>query len=155
MSFFNKNTVDLFRSGFFKIPFRLLSLNLLIIISAYFSASYIPDTFGESEYWFQRSGALVTLITIWFEVKILDVISERKIFNEISDLKVTLSYHIPNFSVTILSEEGGRKATSNDMELSRKGTRKHSRFYNGIVFTNFVVGTFIWAYGDLIYINMI
>jgi hypothetical protein len=150
-----KNIVDLFRGGFFVLPLKLVILNLLIIITAFLTAKYVPDSFGESKYWFQRSGALVTLITIWVEVKLLDIISKRSIFNEIIDLKVTLSHFIPNFNVTIIDENKARKTNSDDIEFIRNQTKNRAKFFNGVVFINLVIGTIIWAYGDLIYINII
>lgn len=110
-----KNIVELFRGGFFALPLKLFLFNSLTIIAAFFSAEYIPDSLDEAEYWFQRSGAIVTLVTIWVEVKLLNIISKRDIFNEIIDLKVTLSHHISNFDVIMLDDGEARKANKGDL----------------------------------------
>ena len=150
-----KNIVELFRGGFFALPLKLLLFNSLIIIVAFISAEYIPDSLDEAKYWFQRSGAIVTLVTIWVEVKLLNIISERDIFNELTDLRVTLSHHISNFNVTMLADGEARKAKGGDVEFIRSQTKNRAKFFNGAVFLNLVIGTVIWAYGDLIYLSIV
>ena len=149
-----KNIVDLFRGGFFVLPLKLVIINLFIIITAFISAKYIPDSFGESKYWFQRSGALVSLITIWVEVKFLDIISKRTIFNEIIGLKDMLSHHIPGINVMFIDEDKERKNNSDNIQFIKDQTKNRARFFNGVVFINLVIGTLVWAYGDLIYKNI-
>lgn len=150
-----KNIVELFRGGFFALPLKLLLFNSFTIIAAFFSAEYIPDSLDEAKYWFQRSGAIVTLVTIWVEVKLLNIISKRDIFNEITDLKVTLSHHISNFNVTMLDDGEARKAKKGDIEFIRSQTKNRAKFFNGVVFLNLIIGTVIWAYGDLIYLSIV
>ena len=149
-----KNIVELFRGGFFAIPLKLFLFNSLIVIGAFLSAEYIPESLDEAKYWFQRSGAIVTLVTIWVEVKLLNIISKRDIFNEITDLKVALSHHIANFGVTMIADGEARKANKDDIEFIRTQTKNRAKFFNGVVFLNLAIGTVIWAYGDLIYLSI-
>lgn len=94
------------------------------------------------------------MITIWIEVKLVNKISQREIFNEIVGLKVTLSHFIPNFDVTLLGEKEARKANSDDIEKIRKQTKNRAKFFNGVIFFNLALGTLTWAYGDIIYLSL-
>jgi hypothetical protein len=149
-----KNIADLFRGGFFVLPTKLIVFNSVIILIAFFSAKYIPSSLGEPEFWFQRSGALVTLITIWVEIRLLDIISKRDMFNQITELKVALSHHITNFSVTTIDGNKARATNGEDIDFFKAQTKNRANFFNGVIFINLVLGTLIWAYGDLMYINI-
>lgn len=48
-----------------------------------------------------------------------------------------------------------RKAKEGDIEVMRSQTKNRAKFFNGVVFLNLVIGTVIWAYGDLIYLNIV
>jgi hypothetical protein len=148
------NVKNLYKFGYFSWPFKLVILNFIILLSAFFSASNIPECLGEPEVWFQRSGALITLITVWIEVKLLEMISKKSMLDEINSLKEMLSHRIPNFKVAILTEDGGRDANQDDIMYFRAQTKKRATFFNVLVFINIFVGTLIWAYGDLIYKNI-
>ena len=148
-----KNIVDLFRGGFFALALKLVLFNCLIILIAFLSAEYVPESFDESKYWFQRSGAIVTLVTVFVEVKLLNIISKRDIFNEILNLKVALSNHIPNFGGGTML--GGGKVNNDDVEFIISQTKNRANFFNGVVHINLFIGTLIWAYGDLIYLSIV
>ena len=148
-----KNIVDLFRGGFFALPLKLVLFNCLIIFIAFVSAKYIPESFDESKYWFQRSGAIVTLVTIWVEVKLVDIIAKRSIFNEIFGLKQSINNHLPNYHTITIDENEMRDTTKEDITHFKAQTKNRANFFNAIIFINLITGTVIWAYGDLIYIS--
>lgn len=146
-----KNLVELYRGGFFKLPLKLTLFNVGIVLAAFYSAKYIPVAWDDPKVWFQRSGALVTLATIWVEVKLLNKISEREVFNEVFALKVSLSNHIQNFHVSMIGENEFRKANQGDVKHIKAQTKNRANFFNIVIFLNMLVGTLIWAYGDIIF----
>ena len=131
----------------------ILFINLVILTVAASTGLAYSETLGEPGLWFQRSGALVCLITLCFEIKLMGVISERKMSDKVNVLRIEMDNLNPDnsSSVYMIGENGARPASFDDGRLLVQHTEKRANLVNWVLLLNAMLGTLVWAYCDLLF----
>ncbi|AMJ94019.1 hypothetical protein AVL56_06640 [Alteromonas stellipolaris] len=141
------------KNYYYRFVATILFINLVVLIVAASTGLAYSETLGEPGLWFQRSGALVCLITLCFEIKLMGVISERKMNDKVNVLRIDMAELNPdnNSSVYMIGENGARPASFNDGKLLVEHTEKRATLVNWVLLSNAMIGTLVWAYGDLLF----
>ena len=141
------------KNYYYKFVVMILFINLVILTVAASTGLAYSETLGEPGLWFQRSGALVCLITLCFEIKLMGVISERKMSDKVNVLRIEMDNLNPDnsSSVYMIGENGARPASFDDGRLLVEHTEKRANLVNWVLLLNAMLGTLVWAYGDLLF----
>lgn len=83
----------------------------------------------------------------------MGVISERKMSDKVNVLRIEMSNLNPdnNSSVYMIGENGARPASFDDGKLLVEYTGKRASLVNWVLLLNAMLGTLVWAYGDLLF----
>ena len=83
----------------------------------------------------------------------MGVISERKMNDKVNVLRIDMAELNPdnNSSVYMIGENGARPASFNDGKLLVEQTEKRATLVNWVLLLNAMIGTLVWAYGDLLF----
>ena len=141
------------KNYYYKFVVMILFINLVILTVAASTGLAYSETLGEPGLWFQRSGALVCLITLCFEIKLMGVISERKMSDKVNVLRIEMDNLNPDnsSSVYMIGENGARPASFDDGRLLVEHTEKRANLVNWVLLLNAMLGTLVWAYCDLLF----
>ncbi|HHQ4482492.1 hypothetical protein ACET8J_04395 [Aeromonas veronii] len=123
----------------------ICGLTLIFLITAV--SLYTDLAFPNDKYWFQRSGALITIASVWFQYQKIANSWAQAFENEINNIPTkTSSESGQGISMRAMAQEGW---DSRDFikRIHNMITAKSKKDVISLLLV--VAGTLIWAYGDL------